>query len=463
VTRRLRPPSLESLFVATVALFGFRLGVQPISDNSTFVHLRTGIDMVHGAGIPRADPYSYTAAGEPWVVQSWLASWTYGWADRIGDAGLVVLEQAVLMALLAWLVVRLARTGTALRTAAAGGIAVGIGSPYWTPRPLLFGLVCLALLVTVVERRWSPWLLLPVVWLWVNTHGSFPLGVAWLALVAAGEAIERRAIPRVALRYGAAFAGGLVLAAVNPLGPRLLVFPFTVGEKREIFKTIVEWHTPDFQRPAGLFALTFVLLALVVLFRARVGWPDLLPAVAFLGLGLLALRNVPAAGVVVAPALGRALAARPRGPVRPAPSLNLAFAGVIALAFVLFAVGPFRGTAIAVEPYPVGAVTAMEDEGLLGDGHRIAQQDVVGCYLILRYGRNARVFIDDRVDMYPVEVSEDYAALLHGDPEALEVLGRHDVDVVLWDRDRPLVTVLRATGDWQQVFGDDDWVVLRRA
>ena len=170
---RLRAPKLEGLFVATFVLLGFRLGVRPIGDNSMFTHLRTGIDMVRAGSIPRTDPYSFTAEGSRWVVQSWLPEWTYGWAHQLGGYRLVVLEQAVLVAALAWLVVRLARTGSPLRTAAAGLLTVGIGAPFWSPRPLLFGLVCMALTVTVVERKRTPWLLVPIVWLWVSSHGSF--------------------------------------------------------------------------------------------------------------------------------------------------------------------------------------------------------------------------------------------------------------------------------------------------
>ena len=92
--RRLRAPSLESLFVAALVLLGFRLGALPIGDNSMLTHLRTGIDMVAGDGIPRADPYSYTARGASWVVQSWLPEWTYGWLHRFGGFRLVLLEQA---------------------------------------------------------------------------------------------------------------------------------------------------------------------------------------------------------------------------------------------------------------------------------------------------------------------------------------------------------------------------------
>src|SRR5438067_7842484 len=148
-----RAPSLEPLFVATLGLFGFRLGARSIGDNSMFVHLRTGIDMARTGAIPRRDPYSFSARGHRWVVQSWLPEWTYGWVYRLGDLRLVVVEQAVLTALLAVLISLLARAGSPLRTAMASGIAVGAGAAYWSPRPLMFGLLAMAVTILIVERR----------------------------------------------------------------------------------------------------------------------------------------------------------------------------------------------------------------------------------------------------------------------------------------------------------------------
>src|SRR5439155_9247450 len=138
---------LEPLFVAALALFGFRLGVRPIGDNSMFVHLRTGIDMVRTDSIPRRDPYSFTAKGHPWVVQSWLPEWTYGWVHELGGYRLVVIEQAILMAFLALLLGLLARAGTPLRTALAAGIAVAAGAACRVPRPLTVGPIWRALSV----------------------------------------------------------------------------------------------------------------------------------------------------------------------------------------------------------------------------------------------------------------------------------------------------------------------------
>ncbi len=466
--RSLRPPGLEALFGATIVLFGFRLGARPIGDNSTFVHLRTGIDIVAGGGIPRSDPYSSTAAGEPWIVQSWLASVLYGATERLAGLEALVLLQAVLMGVLAALVVLLARAGTPLRTAAAGTVAVGIGAAYWVPRPLLFGLICLALLVLAVERRWPWWVLVPVMWVWVNTHGTFLFAAAWLGLVAAGAWIDGRRFPRHLVPYAGGLLAGLAAAVVNPLGPRLLAFPFTSLEHRDQLRTLTEWRTPDFGRADGLFALVFIALAVVIVARTRHRWADVIPFVVFLALGLLALRNVAVFGVAAAPILGRALASSPRPAPSPAgadpPRLNLAFAGVLAAAFLLFAAGAWTGPALALDDYPLDAVAWLDDEGLAGPRStaRIAHDEVVGCYLILRYGRDAGVFVDDRLDMYPAEVSRDLDTLIGGGAAALDVLDRREVDAVLWRRGGRLIGTLLLTGTWVESYADDDWVVLSR-
>jgi len=458
---------MEALFTAAVVLFGFRLGARPIGDNSTFTHLRTGIDMARTGAIPRHDPYSFTAAGEHWVVQSWLPEWTYGWAYRLGGLKLVVLEQAVLIAVLAWLVVRLARAGSPLRTTLASLAAVGVGSALWTPRPLLFGLICMALTIGVVERRRSPWLLLPIVWLWVNSHGSFPLGLAWLGARAIGEALDWKAWPRETWRYVGGFAAGLVVAVANPLGPRLLLFPLTLGEKKEAFQNIVEWRSPDFSRGGGYFALAFLGLGLILLFRARLPWRDIVPVVGFLVAGLLAARNLGPLAVVMAPVLGRAVRrpesapSRVQAPVGTQLRLNRAVLATIAAAFVVFGALIFANEPLDVVGYPVDAVAYMQEQSLFAEPHHVAHQDFVGNYLTLRFGKKVKVFVDDRFDMYPLSVSRDYEILLSARASTFEVLDRRQIDIVLWQKKLPLVPLLSAKG-WRETFDAGDYVVMER-
>jgi len=462
---------MEALFAAVLVLFGFRLGVRPIGDNSMFTHLRTGIDAVAGSGIPRTDPFSFTAAGKPWTVQSWLPEWTYGWAHSLGGYRLVVLEQALLCAGLAWLIVRLARAGSPLRTTLAALVAIGIGAPYWSPRPLLFGLIFMALLVTVVERRRSPWLLVPIVYLWVQSHGSFPLGLAWLGARAFGQWLEWRDWPDDTMRYIGAFVVGLVVSVVNPLGARLLLFPLTIFQKRANFTSIVEWRSPDFNGFDGRFALVFLAVALVILARSKVNWRDLIPVVGFLVLSLTALRNLPVAAIVLAPVLGRALR-RTDGSGRSGatgadltPSrqrVNRVVMIMIIFMFVVFGASIWTTPSIAETAYPRAAATYLEKHGLLVAPHVLAEQDFVGNYLTLRFGRAVPVFIDDRYDMYPTEVAKDYRTLKAGEAETLSLLDKYKIDVVVWDRHQPLSTLLAISDTWTQVFRDGDWVVYRR-
>ena len=73
------------------------------------------------------------------------------------------------------------------------------------------------------------------------------------------------------------------------------------------------------------------------------------------------------------------------------------------------------------------------------------------------------MFIYHRYDMFPASVSADYRTLLGGRDDVATVLARHRVDVVVWERDLALASILRVSGGWRQVYRDADWVVYQRA
>lgn len=516
---------LDHLFAGAIGLLGLGLGARPIADNSFFVHLRTGLDIAAGQGIPRRDPYSATASGARWVVQSWLPELAYGAVHKVaGDGGLLVL-MAVTTATLGLLVARLARSSSPLRSVGAALLALGVGSTGWSPRPLLFGLGCLALTILVVTAGRRPWLLVPIAWVWVNSHGSFPLGAAWLAAAAFGAGCDvlvvRRANDRgeadraaashaasdvgagdvVASDVGAGDVGasdvgagtnagisgwpaaevaalatrakalgwfvvGLTVGCVNPLGPRLLLFPLTIGSRHKIFQAILEWQSPRFQSTDGLVTAAAIVLSVLVLSRRRTPLAVALPAVCFIGLALVAQRNLAPAGIVLAPALGAALALPARATDNPHRTrlsarkarIAVALLGVSATIILAHAAS---SPALDLREYPVHLIDEGERTGVLAKGRLFAAPDVVGCYLVLRRGRGAGVFVDDRYDMYPVAVGDDVLALVHAGDGALGVLDRRHIDVILWERGRPLTALLTAKG-WREVLGDRSWTVLQR-
>ena len=442
-----------------VALWGLAVGLRPLGDNSALTHLATG-RLILSDGIPRSDPFSFTAAGEPWTVYSWLASTLMALAERAAGANAIQAGRAALTCGLAVLVWMLTRPGKVLagRLVAVAPVLV-VGTSAWTERPLLFSLVIMAAVVLLAERDQAPpWLVLPLMWVWVNVHGSFPLGLVYLGARLVGRRIDGAPpgnLPRLAVLAGV----GTLLGALNPLGPRLLVFPFELLSRNDLLSRVSEWRSPNFSRAPNLALLGMLLLALLLCSRRR-SFEDGLPALAFGAAACIAVRNSPLATIVLAPVLARGLSGL--GTVRAEGRSGLtavAGAGLGAVGVVLF-VTALQGPAYDLEKYPVRQVRWMESEGLLD--RRVATQDYVGNYLIARRGTDGRVFFDDRFDMYPPRVIRDSIALLDGREGWQERLERYGVDVVLWQRAWPLAELLSIDPAWEVVRRDEEWIVAVR-
>ena len=462
-----RPGMIEIAAVGVLTVLGLRLGLRAISDNSMLLHIRTGIDIVTSGHIPRHDPYTFTAPGHPWVVQSWLAEVSYGVAHWLGGYRAIVFEHGVIAAALAFVIAVLARTGRGAGTVVAAGVSVFAGAGLWAPRPFMFGLLGLGLLVLIVERRWSPWWLVPLVWVWVNTHGSFPLGLAWLAAVYVGAGLDARARPRWLERYVVAFIVGMVVSAANPLGPRLLAFPLVAQQRHKVFQLIIEWRSPNFQSGYAFVTLIALAIGLVFILRRGTPWSDALPLVGFVAAGLIAERNLPFAAVVLAPVLARALTGAPEQPppaVRSPANRGLPPPVIPALVIVGVVLGiqALRAAPLDLSGYPQAGERYMRQAGLLTPAHRIAAADIVGNYRELVEGAHRTVFIDDRYDMFPVNVVNDSQTIATGQGTALDALKRWNIDVVVWHRGQGPTTLLRAVGGWHVGWSDARWEILVR-
>ena len=445
------------MLALAAGVWGLALGLIPLNDNSFLSHVATG-RLILESGIPGSDPFSFTANGEPWVVQSWLASLAYGVLDQLwGPGGLLALK-AVLVVTLSLLVVRLSRPAhEVIGRSVVIAIALSVGSGVWTERPLLFGLVFLGSLLVLVHGDLDPRWAAPIMWLWANTHGSFPLGLVALACLAAGTRLDRAPAERElrVLRWAVA---GTLLAAVNPLGPKLLVFPLHMLNRTEQLRSIIEWQAPGFVDWWQRLFLLQVLLAIVLLVR-KPSWRAALPLVVFVAAALLAMRNIPVASLVLLPAMATGL--RGLGTIgsdRRSPVTSLAAAALAALA-VLLAVAATGRPAVELAAYPVEELAWLEDQGLLGADSRVVVEDYVGNLRSLRDGADARVFIDDRFDMYPADVVEDFLTLRRGRPGWAEVLERREATAVLWDAELPLASLLEVSPDWRIVQRSDDWIV----
>ncbi|MBU0492518.1 MAG: hypothetical protein KKA73_19950 [Chloroflexi bacterium] len=507
--------SIETLWVGLVVVAAFALGCRnPIRPNDFWWHMKVG-EIILGTGqIPATDLFSFTAYGQPWLYQSWLAEVVFQMLYAVGGLELIAVAQGVLVAAATalvcwhgWLASHHARLA-ALTTALMVGIAVA----HWNVRPQsfsypLFALFGLTLWVwrnrqmgtRPARTRWI-WALPVLMALWVNLHGAFTLGLVLIGLTLAGEVLKRLLRPASALpwrRLGelAAVAGLSLLACfANPRGLGIVQY-LSEFQTHEITQTLGrEWQPTSPREFAGMafFAATLLCLGVLVYSARRIDLTDLLLLLAFGWLGLSAIRGTVWFGLLMAPILAGYLAAIPArsdtwdltwltarfrraaGPRRPAPlaaALNLALLGVLALGavvalpwFDLGAIVPadLRGNLALISPDT--PVDAGEYLAAQAPGARMFHTEAYGSYFVWRLYGYAPVFVDTRLELYPPAVWYDYLALSYGRHDWEALLSRYAIDTLVLDKGglAGLTAVVSTSSNWAHVYEDDVTIIYCR-
>lgn len=278
---------------------------RPISDPSPWLHLLIGryLDDGHRFGLP--DPWAPYAA-RAYVPTQWLPSMlTAAVHERVGDA-VVVWERSAGIAVLAVLVLlwgmRLGRTGIAAPVAVAVVLASWTGL---TERPQLLGFILLVPVLqawaTTARDRRPRWWLVPLTWLAAASHGIWSTGLAVGGVTVLAMVASRSLDRRAAVRLLALLAACTAAAAATPIGPRLLLTPFSVGSLGRRF--VAEWQASSVRSPQVLLALALLGLAWLgwVLLRRRPDVWELAWLVVGLGSALSMQRTVPVAAFLAVP------------------------------------------------------------------------------------------------------------------------------------------------------------------
>lgn len=271
------------LDAALVALCPFVIALQPLANNDLPMHLAIGEWILDHGTLPSRDPFSFTAGGTPWVPHEWLAEVAFALAWRAGGLEGLVLFGAVCAAALA-----------IVHRAVMDRLGVGLvphllfSLPMWlivgrriVMRPHLPALILpFALWWCLLRaRRDARWLVpLPLLLaVWVNLHGSFPMGfgIVVLDLLVFGRAHPLPWRPRLVALAACALA---FLAQVHVwFQPTLLAgLQDALGLLRDpvFMEEISEWKppftTPRF-RETFAFQLSLPWLALAALGCVRHG------------------------------------------------------------------------------------------------------------------------------------------------------------------------------------------------
>ena len=257
-------------FLLVLGLLGMaaRQGFRPIGDPDTWWHLRLGDDLWRTWNF--TDPAPWTRfATEHWVTTQWLPEVVASRFEHLfGLRGVVWLTSAGFVLIAAVLYLACRSEADVLAAAVATLVAFLGMSATLTPRPQLASFI----LLLIVTSTWLQtakdlrprWWLIPVSWLWACSHGMWFSGIVVGLVVVVGLFLDRRIRGAIALRLMAIPVASLVVAAVTPAGPGVLLAPFAVGG---ITKYITEWAIPSIHDPSP--AATAVMIAIVALVWAR--------------------------------------------------------------------------------------------------------------------------------------------------------------------------------------------------
>ena len=452
----------RNAFPIGVAAAGFTLAVGlPTGDPDTYWHLASGQWMLDHHALLKNDVFSSTVPGQPYSVGEWLGEVGLALAFGAGQwVGLAILR-AVLVAIAAFFLARLARRGGAPLVAALLVVtwALVVSKTRWTDRPAIFTFVLFPVVLDLLygARAGSRRALIaipPLILLWANLHGGYAIGIA-LVLAFTVEALAQRR-PDLA-------AFGLTLAAavaLSFLDPETFGVGNAAGHALAPPRFISEEAPPDILEPSGLVFAAFVLAGLGIALLEGGGLLDLLLLAPLLWLGLSAQRHllffVFAATPFIAAGAAR-LYVRLRPRTRPARGLPLPAAASLALLLCAGAlVSAFGAPSVPDEhAYPTGAVDALR----AGSGTLLNEYDWGG-YLIYRVPER-KVFVDGRLFPFYPAVLRDYRDAVELRPNWKDVLAKYDVREVLLMPNKALAVALREDG-WKVRAEGSSFVLLAK-
>ncbi len=440
-----------------------------LHDPDTYLHVAAGRWMLFHQALPANAPFSYTFAGVAWTAPEWLAEIVlaaiYG---ATGWGGLVLITIACFAISLSLLTRFLLRSAEPLSALIAVALGAAMVEPHLLARPhiLALPLVVLwsgALFAARDIGKSPPFVLLPVMTLWANLHGSFLFGLGLAGCLAAEAALAGPRTVEVR-RWGLFVLLAVAAALVTPNGFAGLVEPIRLMAMPTLQSSFIEWRGPDFQQFQPLEIWLLGLIALGLTTNIRLPWPRALLLLALCHMALAHARHADLLGLVgplaVAGSVGPQLAARIQAQplsglgraaarlAEPAAPLAAALALIAILAISL----PMLARPITRTDDPASPSSALAAARRLGLAGHLFNNEGFGGYLVFS---GVPTFIDGRIELFGDRFLARYLDAANGDAHVLrDLLDRWDVRWTLLAPDQAAVGLLDHLPGWRRVYAD---------
>jgi hypothetical protein len=467
------PAMLGAVLVGRVFYEGRAFLVDP----DLWWHIETGRRILASHHWPTTDPYSSTVAGQPWIACEWLGEVMLAAVQRLAgvlglDVFLIVWASIVMLLIYYYATLRSGNSKAGFVTAA---FLCSFAFASFTLRPQMIAYLYLVLTLIALElfrqgQRRAIWLLPPLFLLWVNTHGSWIIGLGIVFVTLVGGFWEFRVGGVEARRWSAAeriqlelvLLASLAAIPLTPYGTEVAAYPFEVAAKLPLgVANVVEWQSMPFNILGGKLFLALLLGFIAVQVLCAFVWR--LDELALLLFGTMMaclhvrflLIFVPLFAPIMATILARWLP--PYAKKKDQYALNaILMTGVLVCLVWYFPSKAQIEDRIAKE-FPVGTTAYLAAHPIPG---RLFNDYGFGGYLV---GARQRVFVDGRSDPYERGGAlSDYFHITQLKPGALRLLDAYNVTACLLQPDGPLAAVLGGSAEWKRVASDRVSVLFTR-
>jgi hypothetical protein len=370
LARVVREPFLLLVLAAEALVLAIRLPDLVASD--TWLALVAGRRIATGS-LPHHDTLTIWPHGATWVDQQWLGQLFMYEIQGVGELRLVLFVNALVLLASFALALGVARWmgGSSRSVALVSAVALFVAFPNSVARTQVFAFLFFVVVFAVLawdSRRpsWRVLLVLPVLALWANVHGSAVLGAALVMLSAAASVV--RAVRRHSTRDVYVRAGLLALAAPVCLfaSPYALDLP---GYYRSVLASsafrsfVTEWAPTSFPDQWPFFVLAIAAVWLTARKPTRLTLFEHSALLFTLVAGLAAVRNIVWFSLVAVLVVPRALdEVVPAGdaPVRHRVNraISVAALAIVVVALVAVATRELELRAHGYSPRAVEAVAS---------------------------------------------------------------------------------------------------------
>ncbi len=451
-----------------------------VADADLWGHLRFGLDIIDAREIPRVDPYSYLSAGQRWINHEWLAEVSFALAWLAGNSpGLILLKTFV--GILALGLVFHYLINLDFPSIRAGSLVIlaslAVYPAIATVRPHIFTLLFSVIIFIIIAQAESGkyrWLWAgPLVFaLWVNFHGGFLAGLAFLGFWALMHTImhhqeRQQIIPPVLLSFFAVL--------INPYGFELTSFLLRTATVQR--PEIVEWQSLQLFSFLGIVYLILLAIAIVGLAFSQRG--KKLPLIILFAVAAIlpfnAVRHLPLFAFAVLIFCGEhiadawsSLASGSKGPSNLPNWISfLTFCAAILLLVLSY---PnfllIKMTTLPVPFFPDKAVSLLKESKVSGN---LATEFNWGEFVIWHLAPDIKVSMDGRREtVYPDEIYQANLSLQYGIGDWDSLIDNYETDLVLVQRSQAASNLMKMKSGWDLVYEDptsslfaaQDWVQL---